>query len=180
MPPVCLVLHPVLTSHHSCFVLHPAESAFSRRVEGKVQNNFEETNSNSQNSSGKCGHPFVPLPCSSPSRIQLSSVNVGVLWGVLFKLPGSQPSWGSALFSLLSRFLALQPCQTGDVEILLPRTKYSSIDFSEGSQDTEKGWMEIRQYLCCVCVSVQSWWSKGICKQQSLRTVDRTAVCRLQ
>ncbi|XP_061867398.1 zinc finger protein 618 isoform X8 [Colius striatus] len=28
-----------------------AESAFSRRVEGKVQNNFEETNSNSQNSS---------------------------------------------------------------------------------------------------------------------------------
>ncbi|RLW00559.1 hypothetical protein DV515_00008951 [Chloebia gouldiae] len=27
------------------------ESAFSRRVEGKVQNNFEETNSNSQNSS---------------------------------------------------------------------------------------------------------------------------------
>ncbi|NXW74916.1 ZN618 protein, partial [Hirundo rustica] len=40
-----------------------AESAFSRRVEGKVQNNFEETNSNSQNSSepytcGACGIQF--------------------------------------------------------------------------------------------------------------------------
>ncbi|RMB93553.1 hypothetical protein DUI87_30252 [Hirundo rustica rustica] len=39
------------------------ESAFSRRVEGKVQNNFEETNSNSQNSSepytcGACGIQF--------------------------------------------------------------------------------------------------------------------------
>lgn len=79
LPPVCPVLHPVLTSHHPCFVLHPAESAFSRRVEGKVQNNFEETNSNSQNSSGKCGHPFLPLPCSSPSQIQLCSVNVDVL-----------------------------------------------------------------------------------------------------
>uniref|UniRef100_A0A8C3ULI4 Zinc finger protein 618 n=1 Tax=Catharus ustulatus TaxID=91951 RepID=A0A8C3ULI4_CATUS len=49
--------------HHPCFVLHPAESAFSRRVEGKVQNNFEETNSNSQNSSepytcGACGIQF--------------------------------------------------------------------------------------------------------------------------
>uniref|UniRef100_A0A8C9N7Z2 Zinc finger protein 618 n=1 Tax=Serinus canaria TaxID=9135 RepID=A0A8C9N7Z2_SERCA len=63
LPPVCLVLYPVLTSHHSCFVLHPAESAFSRRMEGKVQNNFEETNSNSQNSSepytcGACGIQF--------------------------------------------------------------------------------------------------------------------------
>ncbi|XP_071430350.1 zinc finger protein 618 isoform X11 [Pithys albifrons albifrons] len=40
-----------------------AESAFSRRVEGKVQNNFEEANSNSQNSSepytcGACGIQF--------------------------------------------------------------------------------------------------------------------------
>ncbi|NXE42136.1 ZN618 protein, partial [Ptilorrhoa leucosticta] len=40
-----------------------AESAFSRRVEGKAQNNFEETNSNSQNSSepytcGACGIQF--------------------------------------------------------------------------------------------------------------------------
>uniref|UniRef100_A0A8C9N773 Zinc finger protein 618 n=1 Tax=Serinus canaria TaxID=9135 RepID=A0A8C9N773_SERCA len=40
-----------------------AESAFSRRMEGKVQNNFEETNSNSQNSSepytcGACGIQF--------------------------------------------------------------------------------------------------------------------------
>uniref|UniRef100_A0A8C8VR63 Zinc finger protein 618 n=1 Tax=Pelusios castaneus TaxID=367368 RepID=A0A8C8VR63_9SAUR len=40
-----------------------AESAFSRRVEGKVQNNFEETNSSSQNSSepytcGACGIQF--------------------------------------------------------------------------------------------------------------------------
>ncbi|NWY69535.1 ZN618 protein, partial [Erithacus rubecula] len=39
------------------------ESAFSRRVEGKLQNNFEETNSNSQNSSepytcGACGIQF--------------------------------------------------------------------------------------------------------------------------
>ncbi|XP_043355053.1 zinc finger protein 618 isoform X19 [Dermochelys coriacea] len=39
------------------------ESAFSRRVEGKVQNNFEETNSSSQNSSepytcGACGIQF--------------------------------------------------------------------------------------------------------------------------
>ncbi|OXB80643.1 UNVERIFIED_CONTAM: hypothetical protein H355_005572 [Colinus virginianus] len=39
------------------------ESAFSRRVEGKAQNNFEETNSNSQNSSepytcGACGIQF--------------------------------------------------------------------------------------------------------------------------
>lgn len=166
MPPVCLVLHPVLTSHHPCFVLHPAESAFSRRVEGKAQNNFEETNSNSQNSSGKCGHPFLLFPCSSPSRIQLCSGNVGVLWGTLFKLTGSQPCWGSALFSLLPRFLALQPCQTGDVGILLPRTRYLSIDFSEGSQDVEKGWMEIQQFLGCVCVSVQSWWSKDICNQQ--------------
>lgn len=33
---------------------HPAESAFSRRVEGKAQNHFEETNSSSQNSSGEC------------------------------------------------------------------------------------------------------------------------------
>lgn len=166
MPPVCLVLHPVLTSHHSCFVLHPAESAFSRRVEGKVQNNFEETNSNSQNSSGKCGHPFLLLPCASPSRIQLCSMNVDVLWGTLFKLTGSQSPWSSALFSLLPRLLAPQPCQTGDVGFLLPRTRYWSIDFSEGSQDVEKGWMETKQYLCCVCVSVQSWWSKDICKQK--------------
>uniref|UniRef100_A0A8D0GWF3 Zinc finger protein 618 n=1 Tax=Sphenodon punctatus TaxID=8508 RepID=A0A8D0GWF3_SPHPU len=40
-----------------------AESAFSRRVEGKTQNNFEETNSSSQNSSepytcGACGIQF--------------------------------------------------------------------------------------------------------------------------
>ncbi|XP_032933069.1 zinc finger protein 618 isoform X12 [Catharus ustulatus] len=37
-----------------------AESAFSRRVEGKVQNNFEETNSNSQNSSA--GHSGTEKP----------------------------------------------------------------------------------------------------------------------
>uniref|UniRef100_A0A674HKK2 Zinc finger protein 618 n=1 Tax=Taeniopygia guttata TaxID=59729 RepID=A0A674HKK2_TAEGU len=36
------------------------ESAFSRRVEGKVQNNFEETNSNSQNSSA--GHSGTEKP----------------------------------------------------------------------------------------------------------------------
>lgn len=60
VPPFCVVLRPVLVSHHPCFVLHPAESAFSRRVEGKAQNNFEETNSNSQNSSGKCAHCLLP------------------------------------------------------------------------------------------------------------------------
>lgn len=52
--PLALV---VLTSHR-CFLAlscpHPAESAFSRRVEGKAQNHFEETNSSSQNSSGEC------------------------------------------------------------------------------------------------------------------------------
>ncbi|XP_031987094.1 zinc finger protein 618 isoform X1 [Corvus cornix cornix] len=37
-----------------------AESAFSRRVEGKAQNNFEETNSNSQNSSA--GHSGTEKP----------------------------------------------------------------------------------------------------------------------
>ncbi|XP_050836740.1 zinc finger protein 618 isoform X12 [Serinus canaria] len=36
------------------------ESAFSRRMEGKVQNNFEETNSNSQNSSA--GHSGTEKP----------------------------------------------------------------------------------------------------------------------
>lgn len=144
----------MLTSHHSCFVLHPAESAFSRRVEGKVQNNFEETNSNSQNSSGKCGHLFLLLPCSSPSRIQLCSVNVDVLWGTLFKLTGSQPSWGSALLSLLPRLLAPQPCQTGCVGFL-PRTRYLNIDLSEGSQGVEKGWMDGDQaaLVLCLCIS---------------------------
>ncbi|XP_071430346.1 zinc finger protein 618 isoform X7 [Pithys albifrons albifrons] len=45
-----------------------AESAFSRRVEGKVQNNFEEANSNSQNSSADnenniaSSQPRSPLP----------------------------------------------------------------------------------------------------------------------
>jgi len=67
----CL-LHPVLTSHHPCFVLHPAESAFSRRVEGKAQNNFEEANSNSQNSSGKCVHSFLLLLTTSLSRAGFS------------------------------------------------------------------------------------------------------------
>ncbi|KAJ6652059.1 hypothetical protein lerEdw1_015262 [Lerista edwardsae] len=37
-----------------------AESAFSRRVEGKAQNNFEETNSSSQNSSGEFVHQHPP------------------------------------------------------------------------------------------------------------------------
>lgn len=53
-PPLGLVL-----IHHHHFLLlspvpHPAESAFSRRVESKAQNHFEETNSSSQNSSGEC------------------------------------------------------------------------------------------------------------------------------
>nr|XP_048678772.1 zinc finger protein 618 isoform X9 [Caretta caretta] len=38
-----------------------AESAFSRRVEGKVQNNFEETNSSSQNSS-ETASPLISNP----------------------------------------------------------------------------------------------------------------------
>lgn len=173
MPTVCLVLHPVLTSHHSCFVLHPAESAFSRRVEGKVQNNFEETNSNSQNSSGKCGHPFLPLPCSSPSRIQLCSVNVGVLWGTLFKLPGSQPSWDSALFFLLPRFLALQPCQTGcgnpaaEDQVLKHRLCRGEPRYGE-RMDGDQAVL-----VLCLCIS-------AVLVEQSLRTVDKTAVCRLQ
>lgn len=90
-------------------------------------------------------------------------------WGTLFKLTDSQSSWASAFLSLLPRLLAPQPCQTGDVGILLPRTSYLSIDFSEGSQDVKEGWMEIQQYLCCVCVSVQSCWSKDICNQQKLK-----------
>ncbi|XP_061867402.1 zinc finger protein 618 isoform X10 [Colius striatus] len=52
------------TPYQEHVALHaPIKSAFSRRVEGKVQNNFEETNSNSQNSSepytcGACGIQF--------------------------------------------------------------------------------------------------------------------------
>lgn len=49
---------PVADPSPWCFLAlsspHPAESAFSRRVEGKAQNHFEETNSSSQNSSGEC------------------------------------------------------------------------------------------------------------------------------
>ena len=53
---------------------HPAESAFSRRVEGKAQNHFEETNSSSQNSSGELvsGMPRDRRP-----------VRPGSLWSVL-------------------------------------------------------------------------------------------------
>ncbi|XP_074830257.1 zinc finger protein 618 isoform X12 [Natator depressus] len=52
------------TPYQEHVALHaPIKSAFSRRVEGKVQNNFEETNSSSQNSSepytcGACGIQF--------------------------------------------------------------------------------------------------------------------------
>uniref|UniRef100_A0A672U7U8 Zinc finger protein 618 n=1 Tax=Strigops habroptila TaxID=2489341 RepID=A0A672U7U8_STRHB len=52
------------TPYQEHVALHaPIKSAFSRRVEGKAQNNFEETNSNSQNSSepytcGACGIQF--------------------------------------------------------------------------------------------------------------------------
>uniref|UniRef100_A0A8D2J5D3 Zinc finger protein 618 n=1 Tax=Varanus komodoensis TaxID=61221 RepID=A0A8D2J5D3_VARKO len=52
------------TPYQEHVALHaPIKSAFSRRVENKLQNNFEETNSNSQNSSepytcGACGIQF--------------------------------------------------------------------------------------------------------------------------
>uniref|UniRef100_A0A8D0GWG2 Zinc finger protein 618 n=1 Tax=Sphenodon punctatus TaxID=8508 RepID=A0A8D0GWG2_SPHPU len=52
------------TPYQEHVALHaPIKSAFSRRVEGKTQNNFEETNSSSQNSSepytcGACGIQF--------------------------------------------------------------------------------------------------------------------------
>uniref|UniRef100_A0A8C0G6A0 Zinc finger protein 618 n=1 Tax=Chelonoidis abingdonii TaxID=106734 RepID=A0A8C0G6A0_CHEAB len=52
------------TPYQEHVALHaPIKSAFSRRVEGKAQNNFEETNSSSQNSSepytcGACGIQF--------------------------------------------------------------------------------------------------------------------------
>ncbi|XP_068067712.1 zinc finger protein 618 isoform X15 [Anomalospiza imberbis] len=49
------------TPYQEHVALHaPIKSAFSRRVEGKVQNNFEETNSNSQNSSA--GHSGTEKP----------------------------------------------------------------------------------------------------------------------
>ncbi|XP_044295943.1 zinc finger protein 618 isoform X14 [Varanus komodoensis] len=52
------------TPYQEHVALHaPIKSAFSRRVENKLQNNFEETNSNSQNSS-ETASPLVsnPLP----------------------------------------------------------------------------------------------------------------------
>ncbi|XP_014736513.1 PREDICTED: zinc finger protein 618 isoform X6 [Sturnus vulgaris] len=49
------------TPYQEHVALHaPIKSAFSRRVEGKMQNNFEETNSNSQNSSA--GHSGTEKP----------------------------------------------------------------------------------------------------------------------
>ncbi|XP_059721451.1 zinc finger protein 618 isoform X8 [Haemorhous mexicanus] len=49
------------TPYQEHVALHaPIKSAFSRRMEGKVQNNFEETNSNSQNSSA--GHSGTEKP----------------------------------------------------------------------------------------------------------------------
>lgn len=57
-PPAHLALTATLTIprgiSHSPFCLLPAENTFSRRVESKAQNHFEETNSSSQNSSGEC------------------------------------------------------------------------------------------------------------------------------
>ncbi|XP_060010524.1 zinc finger protein 618 isoform X10 [Lagenorhynchus albirostris] len=53
--------------YYSCFQEHrdlhavDAESAFSRRVEGKAQNHFEETNSSSQNSS-ETASPLISNP----------------------------------------------------------------------------------------------------------------------
>nr|XP_048678775.1 zinc finger protein 618 isoform X12 [Caretta caretta] len=50
------------TPYQEHVALHaPIKSAFSRRVEGKVQNNFEETNSSSQNSS-ETASPLISNP----------------------------------------------------------------------------------------------------------------------
>ncbi|XP_073662560.1 zinc finger protein 618 isoform X24 [Tursiops truncatus] len=63
--PPCLDLHPPWalsgTSWDPDEVSGNSESAFSRRVEGKAQNHFEETNSSSQNSS-ETASPLISNP----------------------------------------------------------------------------------------------------------------------
>lgn len=66
---------PTLTCH-SHPSPPPAESTFSRRVEGKAQNHFEETNSSSQNSSGECARD-VTSPVTSEGQYY------GVFWCVV-------------------------------------------------------------------------------------------------
>lgn len=86
---------PVLTSHCASrlcslpffpslpLVPHPAESAFSRRVESKAQNHFEETNSSSQNSSGECRELSVVMSFQLFGRCSVGGVCCalsGLLW----------------------------------------------------------------------------------------------------
>lgn len=67
---------------------HPAESAFSRRVEGKAQNHFEETNSSSQNSSGECA------PCRPSCAVASTHSSPGwqqAAWAGLLVGPDAVP-----------------------------------------------------------------------------------------
>lgn len=112
-PPVPCPSHgPNSTNQSPSFSLalscpHPAESAFSRRIEGKAQNHFEETNSSSQNSSGECvpaSHP-VPWPlftptCSGRCGLQ-SSWCMMVLqrgWEPRTRRPGLGGTWRGLFF----------------------------------------------------------------------------------
>lgn len=79
--PASPLSNPGSSTDHSPspFVLHPAESAFSRRVEGKVQNNLEETNSSSQNSSGKCAHSLLLVFMISRAGKKLNETVIKVI-----------------------------------------------------------------------------------------------------
>lgn len=69
---------------------HPAESTFSRRVEGKAQNHFEETNSSSQNSSGECA-------CDVTSHVTSEGQ---ALWGLLVHGGRGAEQWNQRRWSL--------------------------------------------------------------------------------
>lgn len=71
-------------------VPHPAESAFSRRVEGKAQNHFEETNSSSQNSSGECVCDSCAVLQLPPPPLQCWQVPVGWALAVHVALTGKR------------------------------------------------------------------------------------------
>lgn len=104
----------VLTSHCGFFFFllsplpYPAESAFSRRVEGKAQNHFEETNSSSQNSSGELVSG-VPRDCR-PVLWDLCGLcwarALGGSWGQRIR---RQPGPGRSGGSLSSRHVPLGP-----------------------------------------------------------------------